>query len=205
MKKGIVKRYTDAKGKKKAGTSLMKMGVEGAGALAGGGAGAIAGIASPFVGIALLFVGQFFGDETGLLKVTGAGMIGYGVANAMTNRDNAKAASLNGLGEVKGNVTQRLVDYKDNLMHAFYLDKLFKKDGDGSDTKSVDLGSTPYLDTSGLDVFSEFNEQFAIRQANDEVEEEQEEQRERGIYYEQREQGEFNDEPLEEMADISLI
>lgn len=196
MKKGIVKRYTDAKGKKNIGVSAMKMGVESVGALAGGGAGAIAGIASPFVGIALLFVGQYFGDETGLLKVAGAGMIGYGVANAVTNRDNARSASINGLGEVKGNVSQRLVDYKDNLMHAFYLDKLFKKDG-GS-TSNDDLGSTPYLDTSGLDVFTDFNEQFAIRQASQEADQET------GIYYEPSD-SQVYDEPIEEMADLDLM
>ena len=198
MKKGIVKRYTDAKGKSNFGVSSMKTGIESAGALAGSGLGAVSGIASPFLGIGMLFLGQIIGDETGLLKVAGAGMIGYGVANAVTNRDNAKSASLNGLGEVKGNVTQRLVDYKDNLMHAFYLDKLFKKDDSSTSTKS-DLGSTPYLDTSGLDVFEDFNQEFAVRQASQEVEEE------RGIYYEPTDSVSMEDESIEEVIDLALI
>lgn len=176
-KKGIIQRYIGADGKKNIGVSAMKSGVETLGAVGGGFAGAVAGVASPFLGFGLILTGHLIGDKTGLLKVAGAGMIGYGIANAMTNRSDARSASVNGLGAVSGNVKQRMVDFKDNLMQAFYLDKVFKKAGSSSSTGD-DLGSAPYLDTSGLDVFADFNQQLAIRQASDEVAQEP------GIYYE---------------------
>lgn len=180
-KKGIIKRYIDADGKKNIGVSVMKTSVETVGAVGGGFAGALSGVASPFLGFGLILTGHLIGDKTGLLKVAGAGMIGYGIANAMTNRSDAKSASVNGLGAVSGNVKQRMIDFKDNLMHAFYLDKVFKKDA-GATSTSDDLGSAPYLDTSGLDVFADFNQQLAIRQASDEVAQEP------GIYYEPTEE-----------------
>ena len=194
-KKGIIKRYVDAKGKKKFGTSAMKMGVETGSALVGCGAAAASGVASPFLGIGLLFLGQIIGDETGLIKVAGAGMIGYGIANSFVHREDAKSASVNGLGAVSGNVKQRMIDYKDNLMHAFYLDKVFKKDEGAS---KDDLGSAPYLDTSGLDVFADFNQQLAIRQAEDEVTQEP------GIYYEPSTSS-YEDDLVEEMDDLHLM
>lgn len=169
MKKGIVKKYIDNKPKGKPGASAMRMGVEALGATAGSGIGAAAGIAAPFIGLTLLFVGNYF-DETGIVKTAGAGMIGYGVANAMVNRAGAKSAAVNGLGEVKGNVKQRLIDFKDNLIHAFYIDKIISKKGDtDKEDSEKDLGSFPDLDTSGLDAFIDFNQELAINQAIDDV------------------------------------
>jgi len=94
-KKGIVKRYTDAKGKKSFGVSAMKTGIETVGALAGSGVGAASGIASPFLGIGLLFLGQIMGDQTGLLKVAGAGMIGYGIASRSLQKNFSLGQHLN--------------------------------------------------------------------------------------------------------------
>lgn len=160
--KKMYERYIeDSKGK--LGHSSVKMGVEGVTAAVGGcGVGALLGVWSPLLGLLLLGTGHYFGDKTGLLRITGAACIGYGIAKAKENRASASAATVEGitLGSLATGAKERLIDLKDNWLQATFLDKLISKK---SETPGVEETPVGAIDLSELDVFENLNKESAVK------------------------------------------
>lgn len=155
------KRLSDDKDNKTS-TKLIRSGVDVGGALAGGLLGSAIGKNAALFGLGVLVTGNFVGDRTGLYKTIGSGMLAYGVAKFLQDSDTANKG-VQGLSGTEG-VKERLGKYKDELMAAFYLDKVFKKKSDGSDTDTASKGedeSIGALDLSALDFFEDYNHQQA--------------------------------------------
>jgi hypothetical protein len=128
-----------------------------AGVPLGGAIGAASGIWSLPIGFLMIFGGHYFKDKSGIIRIAGAAAIGYGIAKAIENKEAAKSASVNGLGATDA-IKSRLGDFKDEVMAAYYLDRIFKKDT----TKSVETdGSVGEIDLSVMDIFDDFNQQEA--------------------------------------------
>lgn len=173
--KGIFKKYNDASAKMKVGPTAMKTAVE-AGLVSGGGAGiaALIGRFSPLVGVAIIAAGNILGDKTKLSMIAGASMIGYGIAKSKYFEAEAKKAEakkeLDGfsLGIVKDQAKNRLIDFKESWMKAFFLDKLIKpkEDKGAGNNTGESIGA---IDLSALDVFEDFNRQQAIKFESDRV------------------------------------
>lgn len=146
-------------------TKLIRSGMDITGALAGGLLGAAIGKNSALFGLGVLVTGNFMGDKTGLYKTIGASMLTYGVAKFLQESGTANK-SVQGLSGTEG-VKERLGKYKDELMSAFYLDKIFKKKSNGTtgttaaraaDEEDESVGA---LDLSALDFFEDYNHQQA--------------------------------------------
>lgn len=159
-KKGMLERYNSLP-ENAAKTKAIKSGVDILGAIAGGGLGALIGRHAALFGAGVLVAGNMMKDKSGLCRVIGAGMLSYGVAKIFENQALAKQKSVQGFtlaGAAEG-AKERVTIYKDELLSAFYLDRLFKKnpstDGENSDTVEG-------LDLSSLDFFDENNHQEAL-------------------------------------------
>jgi hypothetical protein len=135
----------------------------------GGAIGAMSGVWSVPIGFVLLAGGHYFKDKSGLIRIAGASAIGYGIAKAIENKDASKSATVNGLGATEA-IKTRLSNFKDEVMAAYYLDRIFKKE---PATKSLETedGAVGEIDLSAMDIFDEFNQQeadeFAQLQAYD--------------------------------------
>jgi hypothetical protein len=132
--------------------------------------GGAAGLWSLPFGLVLIGAGHHFKDQSGLLRITGASAIAYGVAKNIEFTNAAKQAAVNGVGGLEGTgqaIKDRLKTVKDDLLAAYFLDRLFKK-GD-SETKTAakmaeldeDLSTVGAIDLSDLDLFEQFNQQEA--------------------------------------------
>jgi len=163
-KKNVLQRYNDAETKKNIKHTGMKTGVDAVlGTSTGAGLAAVFGIWSPLVGVILIGAGHYFGDKSGLLRVSGAATIAYGIAKASENRAAVDDASVNGvsLGSVADGAKQRLIDFKNNWLKAFYLDKLTKeKETATDDKKDATVGA---IDLSELDSIEEMVKESAIQ------------------------------------------
>ncbi len=155
-------------------TKAIRSGVDIGGALVGGLLGAAIGKNAALFGLGVLVTGNFMSDKTGLYKTVGTGMLTYGVAKFLQESDTANK-SIQGLSGTE-TVKDRLGKYKDELMSAFYLDKIFKKktDGSGGTTAArmaMEDDSVEGLDLSALDFFEDYNHQqaneFEINQGYD--------------------------------------
>ena len=158
-KKGsILQKYNNTDATKHAGYAAMKMGVDAGGAAGGALLGAGLGIFAPYFGVALFWLGHFQGDKTGLIRIAGAACFGYGIAKAIENRNSTKAATLQGItmGSLAGGAKERLINYKDNIIQAFFIDKLT---GGKTEVPVQGFGS---LDLSELDVFENINKESAV-------------------------------------------
>jgi hypothetical protein len=123
----------------------------------GGAMGAASGIWSIPLGLLLIGGGHYFQDKSGVIRIVGAAAIGYGIAKALENKEASKSASVNGLGATDA-IKSRLGNFKDEVMAAYYLDRIFKKDT----TKSIESdGSVGEIDLSVMDIFDDFNQQEA--------------------------------------------
>ena len=159
-KKGLLARY-NALPEDAAKTKAIKSGVDILGAIAGGGLGALIGRHAALFGVGVLVAGNLMKDKSGLARTIGAGMLSYGVAKIVENQALAKQKSVQGFtlaGAAEG-AKERVTQYKDELLSAFYLDRLFKKtpSTDGEDSDTVEG-----LDLSSLDFFDENNHQEAL-------------------------------------------
>lgn len=163
--KNVLERYNNAKAEKNVGVTAMKSGVDMLiGTTAGGIIGAFAGRYSPIAGIILFGVGHYFGEKSGILRVAGAAATAYGVAKAIENWKSGEDDSVDGFtlaGAAKG-AKERLIDFKDNWLKAFYLDKLIskKEESTDSDESEATIGA---IDLSALDVFEDMNKQSAVQ------------------------------------------
>ena len=118
-------------------------------------------LATPKAGIPagaiLVMTGNYF-DKTGLLKAAGVGAMAYGIAKSLSDK-----YGLGGLGEAK-TMKEKAMQFKDELMAAFYIDKLIgKKEESGAAVSGFDgsddeLGQ---LNLDALDMYDDFNQQQA--------------------------------------------
>ena len=117
-KKNVITRYNNAQAKKSLKYSGMKTGVDLVGATIGAGTGALLGIWSPLLGIALFGAGHYFGDKSGVLRIVGAGAIAYGIAKAVENRNSVEEVSVNGMtmGSLADGAKDRLINFKNETI-----------------------------------------------------------------------------------------
>ncbi|MBD3637195.1 MAG: hypothetical protein HUJ25_07590 [Crocinitomicaceae bacterium] len=152
-------KHTDGakKGKVSIGRAVGKpASVLGAG-VAGGAIGALGGIWTPFIGFALMVGGPLLKDKSGLMSVGGAAMMAYGIAKAQENHAAKDAGSVNGLGSLSG-AKDRLLDFKDNFLKAFFIDKLSKNKGSTTVDDEATMGA---IDLSQLDALEDLTKQSA--------------------------------------------
>jgi len=134
--------------------------------------GGAAGLWSLPFGLLLIAAGHHFKDHSGLLRMTGASAIAYGVAKNVDFNNAAKAAKAAGVSGLAGTtqgVKDRLKTVKDELLSAYYLDKIFKKKDSAPPagapaTKMAEFDESETvgaIDLSALDMFDEFNAQAA--------------------------------------------
>jgi len=163
-KKNLLQRYNDADAKKNVKYTAMKSGVDlVVGSSAGAGLGALLGIWSPLAGFLMIGAGHYFGDKSGVLRVAGAATIAYGIAKAAENRAATEEASVNGisLGSLAEGAKGRLINFKDNWLKAFYLDKLTgKKKEETIEDSDVTVGA---IDLSDLDMFEDMTKETAVK------------------------------------------
>lgn len=122
----------------------------------------------PF-GLLLIAGGHHFKEKSGIARIVGASAIAYGVAKNIDFKTAAKQAQINGIGGLAGatqGVKDRMQMVKADLMAAYFLDRLFKKnDGGTTSTKLAvmddDDSSVGAIDVSALDFFEDFNQQEA--------------------------------------------
>jgi hypothetical protein len=129
------------------------------GAALGAGIGAGSGKAALPVGLLLIAGSHYFDEETGLLRVAGSATIAYGIGKAIQNKNAIEVQDIQGvsLGEV-GKAKERLISFKDEILAAFYLDKVLNKE-----EKTADAGEIGAIDLSALEVFDQNNKNEAVR------------------------------------------
>lgn len=156
------KRLADEKDNRTS-TKFIRTGMDVGGALAGGLLGAAIGKYAALFGLGVLVTGNFVSDRTGMYKSIGSGMLVYGVAKVFQDGGDTANKSVQGLSGTEG-VKERIGKYKDELMSAFYLDKIFKKKTDSTTAARMvdeDDESVGALDLSALDFFEDYNHQQA--------------------------------------------
>lgn len=129
------------------------------GATVGAGLGAVSGKQAKWVGLGMIGLGHYFGDQSGMLRVAGASAIAYGIAKHFENEE--LAGTVQGItlaGETEKAKT-RLTQFKDEVMGSYYLDKIFKKADSATSTDSDQAVGA--IDLSSLDFFDQFNQQEA--------------------------------------------
>lgn len=88
-RKSFVEKYNEKETKGNAQNTALKSTVDTiASSFIGTGLGAISGKFSPLVGIAAIVAGHYLGDKSGLLRITGASTLGYGIAKAKDYNEN---------------------------------------------------------------------------------------------------------------------
>lgn len=177
--------------KKNAVTTAKGLGIDLLVGSAGAAVGAGLGKWSPVLGILMMGAGHFIGGKLELLRVAGAATMAYGVAKAMENDAAAKATAVDGisLGSIAEGAKGRLLNFKDNWLKAFYLDKLVGKKEEESQEEKTPMGS---IDLSDLDVFDDMNKQAAANFELQRIRAEEEEED-----YEDEEDEEYEDEDFE--------
>ncbi|MBL4862838.1 MAG: hypothetical protein JKY09_07475 [Crocinitomicaceae bacterium] len=163
--KGILQKYKATKTKGNiAGTGLKSMVDLVVGAALGAGIGASSGRAALPIGILLIAGSHYFDEDTGILRVAGSATIAYGIAKAVENKNVADAGSVNGftLAGETSKAKIRLTNFKDELLTAFYLDKVFKKKEDSEDLIIETKEGIGAIDLSTLDVFEQNNKNVAL-------------------------------------------
>jgi len=164
--KGLLQKYKGAKTKGNIANTGLKTVVDlVVGAAVGAGIGASSGRAALPIGILLIAGSHYFDEDTGILRIAGAATIAYGIAKAVENKNIADSNSVEGItlaGETSKAKT-RLSNFKDEILTAFYLDKVFKKKEDSEDLIIDTKDGIGAIDLSSLDVFEQNNKNEAIQ------------------------------------------
>ena len=151
-KNNLLKKYNSKQAKKSGKFTALKTGVDVLGSAAVAPAiGAGLGIFAPVAGLVMLVLGHYLGDKSGILRLTGAATIGYGIAKAKENRMMTNQNFIDG-------AKTRFINLKDDWMQATYLDKLIKNEPPEENT----IEGIGAIDLSELDAFDKFNEQSAV-------------------------------------------
>lgn len=111
-KRSFLEKYNERSTKGNIQNTLLKGAVDTvAGSVIGTGIGAVAGDKAAFAGIALILAGHYLGDESGVLRLTGASTMAYGIGKAQVYKSNPEMKS----------VSNRLGGVKQDLLAAFFL------------------------------------------------------------------------------------
>ncbi len=111
-KKNFLQKYNERETKGNVQNTLLKGAVDTvAGSVIGTGIGALAGDKAAFAGIALILAGHYLGDESGVLRVTGASTMAYGIGKAQVYKSDPEMKS----------VSNRLGGLKQDLLGAFFF------------------------------------------------------------------------------------
>lgn len=150
--KKLIQRFNDANAKKNAKVSALKTGVDLVGGVGLGTLlGSVFGVWSPIIGLLAIGTGHALGDQTGIIRIAGASMSAYGLANAIENRNASQASTIEGvsLAGTADGVKNRISKLMDNWKHALYVDKILtSKEKEVITTAIEGLGN---LDVSELD------------------------------------------------------
>lgn len=124
--KSLLEKYNERQTKGNIENTLIKGAVDAvASSVIGTGIGAIAGDKAPIAGLGLIFAGHYFGDESGVLRITGASTLAFGIAKAKEYQSNSNLDT----------VQKRLFSAKDDFLTAFHLK--WKKDQEPTEQKNV--------------------------------------------------------------------
>ncbi|PHR43391.1 MAG: hypothetical protein COA32_16225 [Fluviicola sp.] len=164
----------------------------------GAGVGATTGRAALPVGLLLIGSSHYMEEETGVLRVAGSAAIAYSIGKVIQNKE--IASTVNGI-TLAGETTKaktRLSQFKDEVLHAFYLDKVLKSKSSGESSEvsngASEVGS---IDLTPLDIFEQQVQEQALN-----YEMENDEPFELEDSYD--EQDEFEDEFDDEIDGISF-
>lgn len=131
--KNIYEKYIDLPAKGDVQNTLIKSVVDtAAGSIVGTGIGALAGDKAAFAGILMILAGHYIGDESGLLRVTGASTMAYGIGKAKEYQNNPDLAT----------PSQRLGELKSDWLTAFHLK--WKQQTQEKDLASSSKNEQPY-------------------------------------------------------------
>lgn len=131
------------------------------GATIGAGIGASAGRAALPIGLALIAGSHYMDEDTGILRLAGSATIAYGIGKAISNKNLAEANAVDGftLAGETSKAKSRLTQFKDELITAFYLDKVIKSREDSA----IEEGQIGAIDLSSLEIFDHNNRNEAIQ------------------------------------------
>jgi len=121
----LIDQYNEKETKGNLGNTLLKSTVDITGSVAGTGIASLSGDKSLLVGAAIIALGHYINDESGLLRIAGASTIGYGIAKANEFKTNPELATL----------SQRTSAWKNDLLTSFYLN--WKKETGQEKVKEV--------------------------------------------------------------------
>lgn len=111
-KRSFLEKYNERSTKGNIQNTLLKGAVDTvAGSVIGTGIGAVAGDKAAFAGIALILAGHYLGDESGVLRLTGASTMAYGIGKAQVYKNNPEMKS----------VSKRMGGLKRDLLGAFFF------------------------------------------------------------------------------------
>lgn len=101
--KSFIEKFNDRDTKGSIENTAIKSGVDiAASSLVGPGLCAITGKYAPMAGLALIAAGHYLGDKSGILRITGASTLAFGIAKAQEYRNNPELTTagtrLKGLG-----------------------------------------------------------------------------------------------------------
>jgi F0F1-type ATP synthase assembly protein I len=112
LKKNFLDKFNEKQTKGNIQNTLLKGAVDTvAGSVVGTGIGAITGNKATFVGLGLILAGHYIGDKSGVLRLTGASTMAYGIGKANEYKNNPELSS----------PTKRLSSLKDDWLAAFHL------------------------------------------------------------------------------------
>lgn len=110
--KSLLEKYNERETKGNVENTLIKGAVDAvASSVIGTGLGAIAGDKAPFAGLGLILAGHYFGDESGVLRITGASTLAFGIAKAKEYQNNPNLDT----------AQKRISEAKDDFLTAFHL------------------------------------------------------------------------------------
>ncbi|GAB5417609.1 MAG: hypothetical protein Crog4KO_25940 [Crocinitomicaceae bacterium] len=206
-KKGSIKEYFKKNGKKMA----IGTGIDIGGAVAGGGLGALVGGKKAFWGgLGTIILGHLIGDKGRIVQSLGVGAAAYGLASVNPFDSNTQQPVNGTLGAADQGIKERLTTFKDNLLHATFLDKLIGEKSKNEDPNSEDA-SIGSIDVSELDVFENYANEQAYLQALSEEQDNSDAMmldQESGLDDEQAPEGseEFDNEytPFEEISPMEV-
>lgn len=180
-KKNILQKYNERSTKGNIQNTLLKGAVDTvAGSVVGTGIGAFAGNKAALAGIALIFAGHYMGDESGVLRLTGASAMAYGIGKAQVYKNDPEMKS----------AVNRLGGLKQDLLGTFFRKfkeeekdvpkkKGFSLTDNEMDIEPIRFTTTPETsitdETTDLDGYFNFNDEEDDQIANereDEVDDE---------------------------------
>lgn len=152
-KKNILEKYNERSTKGNIQNTLLKGAVDTvAGSVIGTGIGALAGDKAAFAGIALILAGHYLGDESGVLRLTGASTMAYGIGKAQVYKNDPEMKS----------VSNRLGGLKQDLLGAFFRKYQQEKNEIPKEKKSSTVNEETSVDLIHFEKEEEANEESEL-------------------------------------------